>query len=174
MKQISRQYTRALRLSKRGVGGDAFEIGNKLPYLMLIAITLTIALFVISFTFDFYNAYKIVVPDETYINTYITRFLYSPDCFSSEGQFFSGGSKTFLLDASKFNQQQLDSCYQTSAENIYSFRLSFRPDDPSYTLPSIQTLTYSGRPLTTLQRYVLVQFNEELIPGTLHIEIEKR
>ncbi len=156
--------------SKKGIAGDAFEIGNKLPYLILIAVALTVVLFIVSLTFTYYNSYKIEVPDETYANTYITRFLYSPTCFSATGQFYSATSSTFVLDYDKFTQERLHSCYQSNQDARFSFRLTLLSDSKDIR-KSIQTEHYVGQPQSTLRRYVLVQQGNDLTDATLQIEI---
>jgi hypothetical protein len=170
MKRINTKKKQVFFWTKQGNAGDAFEIGNKIPYLILIAVSLTIVLFIVSLTFNYYNSYKIEVPDETYANTYITRFLYSPTCFSASGQFYSATSSTFVIDYDTFTEEQLHSCYQSDQDARFSFRLTLQSDDGAIRR-SIQTQHYVGQPQSTLRRYILVEHGDKLYDATLQIEI---
>ena len=157
-----------LLFSKKASDGDAFEFGNQLPEIIFMITIIIILITVLLFVLSFMKSHHVTVPEETYYYTYISRFLYSPNCFASS-DLGGGYSSGLIIDYELFTDPQLHNCFVTDEYTEFAFQLRLSGNFPD---KIISTKNYYDKSQTTLLSNVAVLHGEDIFPGKLFISID--
>ncbi|MBN2420812.1 hypothetical protein JXB27_00875 [Candidatus Woesearchaeota archaeon] len=103
----------------------SFEIGGKALFFVFALIFFTALFFGIKWIIFDLDAATLFAHDNAYIDSYVERFVGTSGCFahvdSQTGNIYSG-----IIDASKFTQDRLNSCYLENSGSPYEFFLTLQ------------------------------------------------
>ena len=94
------------------------------------------------------------------------RFLDSCFVYEDDVRTYPG-----IIDFNKFNQGNLDICYNTDSNNVKAFRLTLEIREEN-TKKEIQTKNWEGSVKRHFTKNVLVYYNNKINNGELKIEVQ--
>jgi len=154
--------------SKKASDADAFEFGNQLPSFLVLFTWIIILITVLITALSFMKSHQVVVPEETYYYTYISRFLYSKNCFLYY-DLESGYSSGLVIDYNLFTENRLNSCFVTDEKSTYGFRLRLISDGLDEKI--IATKNYFNKPKTNTEFPVIIYSSGQLYKGKIAVDI---
>src|SRR3989338_5967194 len=156
--------------NKRGTAGSqnwpTELFGFYLPFIFVVSLA------AILFAFSITNkaSAKTRISEDVEILNLMQRFLESPDCFImiSESIVSSG-----VIDASKFNEDRLNSCYKVGNANYIAFKLRLKSTSQLAYEKEIRGINWNDNrpPEKKMSRQVLIFLEGKTVNGELSIEI---
>ena len=99
---------------------EGYEIGKKMLFYVSMVIVILIIFIGLIYTFRKYVQSPLETDPRIYVDTYLDRFLSSPDCFAYKDS-ETNVTYTGMIDRSKFNQERLNKCFVKIEESTFEF-----------------------------------------------------
>ena len=99
---------------------EGYEIGKKMLFYVCMVIVILIIFVGMIYTFRKYVQSPLETDPRIYVDTYLDRFLSSPDCFAYQDS-ETDITYTGMIDKSKFSAERLNRCFVKNDESLIEF-----------------------------------------------------
>jgi len=159
-----------LRMNKKGeTEGGAYDLTRKSVFWTIAGVVLVISVLIYAYFLGDLDSRLTYVSPQVYAEAISQRFVNIPECFayqdSETGRVYPG-----VVDISKFNNEHLQTCYQTDSQEgykDYNFRILLKNKNLQIT-----TNNYFNADEFTLTKTVLVRENNQLVKDDLVIYVQ--
>ena len=159
-----------LKLNKKGeTEGGSFDLTRKSVFWIIAGAMLVVSVFVYAYFLGDLDASLTYVSPKVYAEAISQRFVNLPECFAYQdpetGRVYQG-----IIDLNKFNQTQMEKCYQTDLEKgyeDYNFRILLKNKKLQ-----LNTNNYFNADEFTLTKTVLVKENNSSVQEELVVYVQ--
>ncbi len=146
---------------------EEYEIGRKAIYIIVILIVVTATAFTLYAIIGQFRNVLVQTPGELHTSIYLQRFL---GCLAYQDP-NTGRPYPGIIDNSKFTEDILNKCYQSSEHSLQELRLELYVN--GQVKDAIETKNF-GIPKSTLPLYVLLFENGKTQPAKLLVKVQPK
>jgi hypothetical protein len=155
--------TGILRNKKATFAVDTF------PFYIIFAVLITFMWMAFIIYMDYYARDNVTPPKGFDAYMISQRFFRSPDCFTYQD--ISGRTYPMIIDANKFNDQRIASCYIAN-KDTFAYELTLSYEDKENKIRSANWNTNAGLSYSEAPKSVLVRKENSLIPGKMKMSVQ--
>lgn len=157
--------------NKRGTAGSQNWTMDVFGFYIIFIFIVSLAAVFFAYSISGKASAKTAISEDVEILNLMQRFLESPECFvmSSESIVSSG-----IIDAAKFNQDRLNSCYKVGNANYIAFKLGLKSTSQLAYEKEIRGMNWNDNrpPEKKVSKQVIIFLEGKTVNGEISIEIQ--